>query len=66
MISLRQVDLGTLEAVKSILPNVLREPKFSLCSVSTSRPVLNSGEGPNYYFGTLQALASLKSVALSS
>ena len=41
-------------------------PKFSLCSVSTLRPVLNSGESPNYCFGTLQALASLKSVALSS
>ena len=41
-------------------------PKFSLCSVSTSRPVLNSGESPIYYFGTLQALASLKSLTLYS
>ena len=40
MISLRQVDSGTLEAVKSILPNVLRKsgvpeiPKISNCLFS--------------------------------
>ena len=40
MISLQQVDSGTLEAVKSILPNVLREsgvpeiPKISNCLFS--------------------------------